>query len=226
MFATRLFRRAAFAALGVAAIACGDSLPTASNGEAAAPFSALTGEDVAGLASVDLGGRDLAVRLGARPTEIAVSVGGEITRYDALVIAKVEGASRHGSGIRRTLIAWAGGDRPVAVLNVTTLGDVGSFSSRSEPADHARARAEGNWYNLARDSRWRATTGTASITIEAVGEECKLAEPRTNRVRCSLADFGVSVDGLFRLNGASPRAGEPAVRIQTSATRVNGVLMN
>jgi hypothetical protein len=105
---------------------------------------------------------------------------------------------------------------------VTTLADVGSFSSEFEPASDPRARAQGTWLDLVRNTRWRATTGSAQLALGAIGAEC--GGRRLDALRCVHVRYDVLVDGLFRLNGASPRAGEPAVRIQAEGG-VSGVLI-
>ena len=92
-----------------------------------------------------------------------------------------------------------------------------------EPASDPRSRAKGTWADLVRDSRWIATTGTAQLSIVGTGSECDGA--RFGDVRCVTARYDVVVDGLFRLNGASPDAGAAAVRIQTDARGVSGVLL-
>lgn len=167
----------------------------------------------------------LALRAGVRPSEILVSVDGDVARYEAVVVAFVEALSPGDTALRRTLVAWTGGNRPLALLDVSTMGDVGSFSSAFEPASDPRSRAQGNWVNFVRDARYAATTGTAGIAVTGIGDECRISDSRHSQVRCAFAEFDVSVDGLFRLGGSSPRAGLDAVRIQTNASRVNGVIV-
>lgn len=227
-------RRAGYAMLGITLAACADRSPTQNTPE---QFDALSPElsfayeaskaaaigDAASAAVYE--GAAVAVRLGARPTSILVSVDGEIGRYDAVVVATVEELSPGDTALRRSLIAWSGeGNRLVALLDVTTMADAGSFSSPFEPASDPRARAQGTWVNLVRDARYDATTGGASIVVAGVTGPCDSPDGRTDP-RCSLADFSISVDGLFRLGGTSPRAGLDAVRIQTEAPRVNGVII-
>jgi hypothetical protein len=164
-----------------------------------------------------------AMNRGIQPSHLEVSVGGEVGRYEALVIGVVEPISRTDSIIRRTLVAWQKeGDRLVALLDVTTLADVGSFGSEFEPPSDPRSRAQGSWIDFVRDSRWIATAGTAELALGALGGAC---HSRRIDERCVLAEYRVSIDGLFRLHGASPDAGLPAVRIQTAAGGVNGLVM-
>lgn len=225
----RSLRPAGYILAGVIALAC-DSQPTASTPADISPVISL--EQAAALAASrgDVQGADnitdaaSALRHGIQPTDIEVAVGGDIARYKALVIGSVEELSPGDTAIRRSLVAWStAGDRTVATLDVTTLGDVGSFASEFEPASNPRSRAYGTWVDYIRDSRWVATTGMAELALGAKGGSCY-----TDRIdnRCVLAKYRVSVDGLFRLYGASPDAGLPAKRIQTAAGAVNGVLIS
>ncbi len=129
------------------------------------------------------------------------------------------------TALRRTLVAWQGVERPIAVLQVATLGDHGSFSSADEPASNPRARAHGLWVDLVRDSRWIATTGDAGIGVASVGGNCTNVSANAN-IRCVRAEFRIGVDGLFRLHGASPDDGLPALRIQAETQLVSGVILS
>jgi hypothetical protein len=225
----KLFRSAGYILAGVIAIACDDS-PTGSTAGDVSSFATL--EQAAAQAAsrgdaqgaADITDAASALRNGIRPTVIEVSEGGEVARYQALVIGSVEELSPGDTAIRRSLVAWeSAGGRTVATLDVTTLGDVGSFASEFEPATNPRSRAIGSWIDYVRDSRWAATVGTAELALGAHGGSCY-----SDRIdnRCVLAKYRVSVDGLFRLNGASPDAGLPARRITTAAAAVNGVLIS
>lgn len=228
-------RRAGYAMLGIALVACADRSPTGNEPEhfstlSTTPNFALAASEAAGTGDAASAavyeGAALAVRLGARPTDILVSVDGEISRYEAVVVAVVEELSPGDTALRRSLVAWSGeGNRLVALLDVSTMADAGSFSSQYEPASDPRSRAQGTWVNLVRDARYDATTGDASIVVADIGAPCNSDGDRGADIRCSLADFSIGVDGLFRLGGASPRAGVDAVRILTEATRVNGVII-
>jgi hypothetical protein len=152
-------------------------------------------------------------------------VDGAYTNYQAIVVGTVVELSPGDTAIQRSLIAWAvRGDSTIATLDVATLGDVGTFSSEFEPppAD-PRGRAQGVWADLVRNSRWVATIGTAGLGIQATGHQCPL---RFDDFRCTLASYSVFIDGVFRLDGASPDDQKPAVRIFTDARGVNGVLLS
>jgi hypothetical protein len=222
-------RQAGYILAGIVAIAC-DSPPTGTTTADLSPVSGL--EQAAAHAASrgdaqsanDITDAASALRNGIQPTDIEVYVGGEMGRYRALVIGSVEELSPGDTAIRRSLVAWSdAGGRTVATLDVSTLGDVGSFASEFEPATDPRSRATGTWIDYVRDSRWVATTGTAELALGAHGGSCY-----TDRIdnRCVLAKYRVSVDGLFRLHGASPDAGLPAKRIMTAAGAVNGVLIS
>lgn len=166
----------------------------------------------------------IAVTYGLSPSTIQVSVDGETTGYQAIVVGTVVELSPGDTAISRSLIAWAvRGDSTIATLDVATLGDVGSFSSEFEPASDPRGRAQGVWANLVRNSRWVATIGTAGLSVEATGHQCPR---RFDEFRCTLASYGVFIDGVFRLDGASPDDQKPAVRIFTDARGVAGVLLS
>jgi hypothetical protein len=228
-----MFRRAGYAMLGLSFVACADRSPTGTGNEtdefSSAPNFAMSAAQAAATGDVASAavyeGAAAAVRLGARPTQILVSVDGEVSRYDAVVVATWEELSPGDTALRRSLVAWSGGNRPIALLDVSTLGDVGSFGSQYEPASNPRSRAQGTWVNLVRGLRYDATIGEASIVVAQIGEACNLPDGRGKDPRCALADFNIKVDGLFRLGGASPDAGLDAVRIFTEASRVNGVII-
>lgn len=208
-------RRVGFLVAGFVAVAC-DNQPTdptpVAAGVGTAQSAAVTPEVTK------------ALKHGVTPSEIQVSVGGQVSRYQALVIGTVEQLASGDTAIRRRLVAWStSGDRPLALLDVTTLANVGSFASEFEPASDPRSRAQGTWIDFVRDSRWVATTGMAELALGALGGPC--LSDRID-VRCTKAVYRIAVDGLFRLHGASPSAGLPALRIQTAAGGINGVLLS
>jgi hypothetical protein len=215
----RSVRPAGYIIAAILAVAC-DNQPTGSSADDAASLVP-AGANLQTATTVS--GKAIAVKHGITPSEIQVSVGGQISRYQALVVGTVEKLASGDTVIRRRLVAWStSGDRTLALLDVTTLANVGSFSSQFEPASDPRARAEGTWIDFVRDSRWVATTGMAELALGALGGPC--LSDRID-VRCTKAVYRMSVDGLFRLHGASPNAGLPAVRIQTAMGGVSGVLL-
>lgn len=167
-----------------------------------------------------------ALRLGVRPSTIAIGVNGELHRFSAVVTANVEVLADQDTALRRTLVAWRGDGAPVEILRVMTLGDEGTFSSEDEPASNPRARAHGLLVNLVRESRWLATAGTAGIADGEIGGACHPLTRADARFRCVRAVFGFRVDGLFRLGGGSPDDGLPAVRVIAETQRVAGVILS
>lgn len=165
------------------------------------------------------------LRLGVRPTTIALSVRGETYRFAAVVTANLEVLADGDTALRRTLVAWRGDRAPVEILRVITLGNQGTFSSEDEPAGSVRARAHGLLVNLERESRWLATAGTAGIAVGDSGGACEPLTRADATFRCVRAVFGVNIDALFRLNGSGPDDGQPAVRVMASTQRVAGVIL-
>jgi hypothetical protein len=227
-----LLKRLVGLSMGIALVACNERAATTAPVADDAMAQATSLESEASRAS-DAGdtesatafrGAAAALRYGVRPTQIAVSVHGETLRYLAVVTGNIEVLADRDTAIRRTLVAWHhANERPVAVLQVATLADHGSFSSAAEPASDPRARAHGLWADLVRASRWIATAGEAGLGIASLGGDCTPAGRAS--VRCVLADYRVAVDGLFRLNGASPDDGLPAVRILAETQLVHGVIL-
>lgn len=170
-------------------------------------------------------GAAAALRFGVRPSVIDVGVDGESHRYLAVVTGTIERLADGDTALRRTLVAWRGDNRPLAILRIITLGNQGAFSSEDEPASNPRGRAHGLWVNLQRASRWLATAGTTSLVLGDVGGACTPLVRSENEVRCVRATFGFDVDGLFRLDGAAPDDGAPAVRIRAETQRVDGVVL-
>lgn len=223
----------------LAFVACSESAPTAVANNALGPdevdvaavAAALDGEAFSAAARGESNAADsyrdaaLALRFGVRPSVIAVSVNGTIERYQAVVTAVVQHLAPGDTALRRSVVAWHGTNHPLAILRVSTLGDQGSFSSADEPATNPRSRAEGVWLNFVRDSRWRATAGTAGINVAQIGQPCNIDARTHAEIRCVEAQFGFGVDGLFRLHGAGPDDGLAAVRIMAEPQRVNGVIL-
>lgn len=170
-------------------------------------------------------GAAAALRFGVRPSVIEVGVDGESHRYLAVVTGNIERLADGDTALRRTLVAWRGANGPLDILRIITLGNQGAFSSEAEPATNPRARAHGLWVNLQRDSRWLATTGSTGLALGDLGGACAPLGRAENDVRCVRATFGFDVDGLFRLGGASPDDGAPAVRIRAETQRVEGVVL-
>lgn len=216
------------ALVGLAA-GCSDAPtePIDENTELAVAFDGMAadanrGGDAEGAASLSAG--SLALRMGVRPSVIDVVIDGETVRHHALVAAvsrTINGETR----LLRTLFAWTGGRRPVAVLEVGILGESGSFdpSARTEPV----GRARGIYRNLVERFRWIAATGDASIAVAGTGEACGRPLSENPNIHCVKARFNVLVDGLFqqRVPGSDAPVDAVAHRIFTEAEGVPGVVV-
>ncbi|HPF62214.1 MAG: hypothetical protein KC544_01625 [Gemmatimonadetes bacterium] len=140
----------------------------------------------------------LAIRLGARPTEIAISVGGQDYRYHAVGLGIVERGPDGAELLKRTVIAWHGLDRPDAVLRVMSRSDAAIFGREDNPGD--LGRATGTWADLARGARFVAIDGALATTLNSVAEPCPNAAA-DRRFACNLARFDIRMDGTFELVG-------------------------
>lgn len=170
-----------------------------------------------------------AVRFGVRPSEIAVTVGGEEVRYHALVVGVVV---NHGDGrelVRRSLIAWAGANRPAALLQVSAFSDEATFgypadlNTRPDPT----GRARGTWADLVRRHRWVATAGTVAIKVASVGDPCP-AIPAHPDIQCRVARWDLRLDGTFhqllRRDARQATTGA-ALAIGSAAQGISGVVI-
>lgn len=216
------------ALLGTAA-GCSDTptIPTEESTELAVAFEAMAAEanregDGEGAAALSAG--SIALRMGARPTEIEVVIDGESIRHDALVAAvsrTVDGQTR----LLQTLFAWTGARRPTTILEVSILGEEGTFnpSATTEPA----GRARGVYRNLVDRFRWIAAEGGAAIGLTGTGEACGRPLGENPNITCVKARFDVHVDGLFRerVLGSDQPVSDVAHRIFTEAEGVNGVVV-
>jgi hypothetical protein len=217
----------AIALLGVTA-GCSDNptVPTDESTELALAFDAMAADanregDGDGAASLSAG--SIALRMGARPTEIAVVIDGETIRHHALVAAvtrTVDGQTR----LLQTLFAWTGARRPTAILEVGILGTEGTFdpSATTDPS----GRARGVYKNLVDRFRWIAASGGAAIGVDDTGEACGRPLGDNPNISCVKARFSVLVDGLFQersLNGGV--VSDVAHRIYAEAEGVNGVVI-
>jgi hypothetical protein len=170
------------------------------------------------------------VRFGVRPTEIAVQVGDEVVRYQALVV----GVSVRHDGtrelVRRSLIAWTGQPRPSAMLHATSFSDEAEFSYPSDLATRADAdgRARGTWADLVRHHRYVATSGPVTMVVQGTGELCP-SVPASAEFNCATARWDVRLEGVFKpLPRRDSRvAGDGAsLVIGASADGMNGVVLS
>jgi hypothetical protein len=192
----------------------GDEMLAASLDELSAS-AALLGDDRSAEAYAD---GALAIRLGAVPTEIAVTIAGQGFRYWAVVTGIVERGPDGAELLKRSLVAWTGEPRPTAVLKAIARSDAAIFGRDDVPGDPGRAT--GSWNDLERQHRFIAIDGSFASVVNAIGPVCPNAE-RDARFACNLARFDVRLDGTFEL------AGDATVRlpIGTAPDGVAGVVV-
>jgi hypothetical protein len=159
----------------------------------------------------------LAIRLGVRPTEIAVMVDGQGYRYYAVVTGIVERAGDGPELLKRTLFAWTG-DRPEAVLRITSRSDEATFARDENVND--LGKAIGRWNDLVRHARFLAIDGVANTGLKSIAGPCPVAQ-RDVRFECNLARFELRTDGTYEL------AGDVTARhqIASSAANIGGVVL-
>jgi hypothetical protein len=177
-------------------------------------------------AAAGYSGAAMAVRLGAAPGTITVSVNGESVQYRALVTAAAHQLRGGEVVLRRSLVAWTGQPRPEAMLQVTTMSDNGLFSwpSVATPID-TRTRALGIWADLVARQRWVATAGSAAIILASQGPSCP-HQPQEPMLRCILASFDLDISGTFhKVSTARVVDQSEAMAIATAAEGVPGVVL-
>ncbi|MDZ4674882.1 MAG: hypothetical protein SGI84_10535 [Gemmatimonadota bacterium] len=226
---TLSFRLMGVVALLATAAGCSDTPtnPSEESVELAVAFEEMAATanregDAEGAASLSAG--SIALRMGARPTDIEVVIDGESIRHHALVAAvsrTVDGQTR----LLQTLFAWTGARRPTTVLEVGILGEEGTFDPTATADPSGRAR--GVYRNLVDRFRWIAASGTAAIGVIGTGEACGRPLSENPNISCVKARFNVHVDGLFRerVLGSDQPASDVAHRIFTEAEGVNGVVV-
>ena len=169
----------------------------------------------------------VAIRLGARPTEIGVSIDGELVRYQAVVTGIVRA---RGSALvmHRSLVAWTGQPRVTAVLQVSSFTDqaVFGFPARLTTTDVV-GRARGTWADLERGHRFVATDGSAALQVASQGDPCP-NQPNDSSLRCVLARWNIRVDGdfhlLLRRDDAEADQGR-RLEIKTAEDGVSGIVV-
>ncbi len=171
-----------------------------------------------------------ALRFGVRPTEIAVHIGDEVVRYNALVVGVVVRHDGTRELMRRSLVAWTGNRRPMALLQATSFTDEAEFGF---PADLAarpdvEGRARGSWLDLVRGHRFVATSGPVKMVVRGTGEPCP-SVPADAPVICVVARWDVRLEGLFKLllrRDARGVSDATTLVIATAADDMNGVVLS
>jgi hypothetical protein len=232
-----MLHRHVIGALVVALVAAGcatDSAePNESDLELAATFDGLSSEANGrgdGEESAAFNGAAMAVRLGIRPTAVAVNVGGESRRYLAFVHVVRHGQAEGSRPALRTMVAYRAGERarPVEILYVATAGDSVVVELPGPTGPRAsESFAVASWKDLANRQFWVATAGKAGIKLQSTGEPCPKLNPRGN-VTCNVGEFGVLLDGEFHPLINNQRGNVDRSRrleIGTRASDVNGAVL-
>ena len=177
-------------------------------------------------------GAAMAVRLGIRPTEIGVSIGGESRRYFGFV--HLIRHSQHGGNslALRTMVAYrtrADSRRPAEVLYLATAGDsvIVTLPSLTALRPSADGFAVASWKDLVNQQFWVATGGKAGIKLESTGAVCPKVSP-SGSVTCHIAEFGVLLDGEFHPLVHNERGNvdrSRALEIGTRSAGVNGAVV-
>lgn len=146
-------------------------------------------------AATDFADGALALRLGAQPTEIAVTVAGQDHRYWAVAIGIVERAPDGVELLRRAIIAWTGAPAPTSAFRVLARSDAAAFDR-----DDTAGRANGTFVDFVRQARYEAVEGSLASALTSIGTPCPNAA-QDRRFACNLARFEMRLDGTFELVG-------------------------
>lgn len=158
-----------------------------------------------------------ALRAGLVPSDIAVSIDGEVVIHQALVHAVARGGPDGPQVLVRSLLAWSGGPSGGTMLQVMLLADAAEFGHPS-----LATRARGWFGDLENGVRYAATSGGAGIQVASLGGPCGPSARHHPSIRCRLARFDVQVDGTFRARSSA--TGEETVMIAVNATAVAGTI--
>jgi len=173
-------------------------------------------------------GAAMAVRLGIRPTEIGVTIRGDLRRYLAFVHVIRHGQRDGNRPPLRTMVAYRPGEnrRPLEVLYLATTGDSVALELPTA-AGRGESFAIASWKDLVNQQFWVATSGKAGIRLTSTGEACPKPERSTN-VTCNVAEFSVLVDGVFHALIDNQRGRidrNRSVGIGSRASGVNGAVL-
>lgn len=189
----------ALAALALASgCADGPAEPTSHDTDLAASFDVMAAEARASgdadAASAFEGGA-LAIRAGLVPSEIDLTIDGEVVTHKAVVHAVARGGPAGPQILMRSLLAWSGQNPRETMLKVMLLADEAEFGHPSQMVPMGRARG---WFgDLVAGIRYLATDGTAGIQVAFIGAPCGPNAPDRPGIRCRRARFDVQVDGSF-----------------------------
>lgn len=202
----------------------GPAEPTSHDADLAASFDLMAAEARSSgdmdAASAFEGGA-LAIRAGLVPSEIDVTIDGDLVTHKAVVHA----VARSGPGgqqiLMRSLLAWSGQNPRETMLKVMLLADEAEFGLPSQMVPMGRARG---WFgDLVAGIRYRATEGSAGIQVDFIGAPCGPSAPDRPGIRCRRARFDVQVDGTFSTLPVAA-AGED-LEISADAEGVAGIIV-
>ncbi|MEZ4456182.1 MAG: hypothetical protein R2882_06485 [Gemmatimonadales bacterium] len=228
----RSWKTAASVALIGLALGCAEGMTTttADADEAlAAEFDGMTAEaNTAGDpdAGAAFSGAALAVRLGIRPSDIPVNVGGEVRRYLAFV--HMVTTNRGGTPVtKRTMVAVRRNDagRPIEVLYVVLPADSADFvhPASAQPAPGGLSV----WKDLAAKQFYLALRGFGVLRPTAREGDCPNVAARS-AVQCTVAKFSVRLDGVYHALIDNQRYRidpDRKVEIASRAEDVNGAVI-
>lgn len=202
--------------------------PTAENADLAASFDLMAAEarisgDINAASAFE--GGALAIRAGLMPSEIEVTIDGEVVTHKAVVHAVVRTGAGDQQVLMRSLLAWSGSNPRETILKVMLLADEAEFGHPSQMVPQGRARG---WFaDLVEQVRYLVTGGTAGIQVAEIGGPCGRAAPDRPGIRCRKARFDVQVDGEFhrRAPGDPEQSDATRLTIVTNAEGVAGIIV-
>jgi hypothetical protein len=224
----RALRSLALLTAGFVTAACqGSSLTTSTQADLGIE-TALADASVGAAARGELDRADVlshaaaAFRWGIRPSQIEVRIGGETTRYLAIVVGVLK--VRNGEEVLvRSLVAWTGRP-PTALLEVNSASDHALFGNGGGNGNgNGPGAARGFWKDILNHELWVATTGSAKLELAGTGEPCPV-QPTATDLRCTRASYDMRVVGGFRLLVNGVPDGTPFELI-TEADGVHGVVI-
>lgn len=178
-----------------------------------------------GDAGAAFSGAAMALRLGIRPSDVTVSLDGANQTYSAFV--HVVSHPRAGSTVTlRTLVAFRIIDgRPRDVLFLALTRD--SLDFVAPPSARPDASGLSSWRDGSARQFYLATRGYGVLDQESRAGACPKV-PSDGRVTCTVADFGLRLEGGYHALAGNQRGQiDPnrQVVIKSRASGVNGAVL-
>lgn len=202
----------------------GPTEPTNFDTDLAASFDLMASEarssgDIDAAAAFE--GGALAIRAGLVPSEIEVTIDGEVVKHKAVVHAVARSGPAGPRVLMRSLLAWSGTNPRETILKVMLLGNEAEFGHPSQMVPQGRARG---WFgDLVAQARFLATDGSAGMKVVFLGAPCGPAAPDRPEIRCRRARFDVQVDGEFSKLPIATSVDD--LEIEVDATGVVGIIV-